>query len=57
LEQLLAYLPTTSYAYLLQAGLVIDVPASQALLWLGVLLAWTVLVYALLIVRMRRLGL
>lgn len=57
LGRLLAFIPTSAYGYLLQAGLVVDVPASQVLLWLGVLLAWTVLAYALLVVRMRRIGL
>jgi ABC-2 type transport system permease protein len=57
IEQLMVFIPTISYGYILQAGMVIDVPASQVLWWLVLLGGWTAAVYTLLVLRMRRLGL
>lgn len=53
-EQLVEFIPTISYGYILQAGMVIDVPGSQVGLWLGVLVIWTVVVYGLLVYRLRQ---
>lgn len=56
-EGILAFIPTISYGYILQAGMVIDVPASQVLAWLAGLGVWTAVAYSLLVLRMRQLGL